>query len=167
MSDPKFVVLLTFHLSFPSHLPHFIPDCNVFPSLHIFVRNSSLLRPYGATDRSLPPLFPFPFSDFSFFFFHFCAFFLLLFITCSSNFPRCIFHLVAFPQQCSPFHIHLFLPHHHPPPATRHRLLFFSFFFLCLQHWLTELEIFAMIFAAAVHDYEHTGTTNNFHIQTR
>ncbi|KAJ8010988.1 hypothetical protein DPEC_G00053540 [Dallia pectoralis] len=24
-----------------------------------------------------------------------------------------------------------------------------------------------MIFAAAVHDYEHTGTTNNFHIQTR
>uniref|UniRef100_A0A668AM67 Phosphodiesterase n=1 Tax=Myripristis murdjan TaxID=586833 RepID=A0A668AM67_9TELE len=34
-------------------------------------------------------------------------------------------------------------------------------------HWLTELEIFAMIFAAAIHDYEHTGTTNNFHIQTR
>ncbi|XP_050181174.1 dual specificity calcium/calmodulin-dependent 3',5'-cyclic nucleotide phosphodiesterase 1C isoform X23 [Myiozetetes cayanensis] len=36
-----------------------------------------------------------------------------------------------------------------------------------LKHWLTELEIFAMIFAAAIHDYEHTGTTNNFHIQTR
>ncbi|KAF2975780.1 hypothetical protein EK904_014630 [Melospiza melodia maxima] len=35
------------------------------------------------------------------------------------------------------------------------------------KHWLTELEIFAMIFAAAIHDYEHTGTTNNFHIQTR
>ncbi|XP_060724543.1 dual specificity calcium/calmodulin-dependent 3',5'-cyclic nucleotide phosphodiesterase 1A isoform X1 [Tachysurus vachellii] len=34
-------------------------------------------------------------------------------------------------------------------------------------HWMTELEIFALIFAAAVHDYEHTGTTNNFHIQTR
>uniref|UniRef100_A0A8C9N9V8 Phosphodiesterase n=1 Tax=Serinus canaria TaxID=9135 RepID=A0A8C9N9V8_SERCA len=34
-------------------------------------------------------------------------------------------------------------------------------------HWLTELEIFAVIFAAAIHDYEHTGTTNNFHIQTR
>ncbi|NXR85248.1 PDE1A phosphodiesterase, partial [Hypocryptadius cinnamomeus] len=32
-------------------------------------------------------------------------------------------------------------------------------------HWLTELESFAMIFAAAIHDYEHTGTTNNFHIQ--
>nr|XP_047917371.1 calcium/calmodulin-dependent 3',5'-cyclic nucleotide phosphodiesterase 1A isoform X5 [Anser cygnoides] len=36
-----------------------------------------------------------------------------------------------------------------------------------LEHWLTELEILAMIFAAAIHDYEHTGTTNNFHIQTR
>ncbi|RXM95227.1 Calcium/calmodulin-dependent 3',5'-cyclic nucleotide phosphodiesterase 1C, partial [Acipenser ruthenus] len=36
-----------------------------------------------------------------------------------------------------------------------------------MVHWLTELEILAMIFAAAVHDYEHTGTTNNFHIQTR
>ncbi|XP_052582240.1 dual specificity calcium/calmodulin-dependent 3',5'-cyclic nucleotide phosphodiesterase 1A isoform X5 [Peromyscus californicus insignis] len=36
-----------------------------------------------------------------------------------------------------------------------------------LKHWLTELEILAMVFAAAIHDYEHTGTTNNFHIQTR
>ncbi|XP_077101256.1 dual specificity calcium/calmodulin-dependent 3',5'-cyclic nucleotide phosphodiesterase 1A isoform X1 [Siphateles boraxobius] len=36
-----------------------------------------------------------------------------------------------------------------------------------MVNWLTELEIFAMLFAAAVHDYEHTGTTNNFHIQTR
>uniref|UniRef100_A0A8D0DZL9 Phosphodiesterase n=1 Tax=Salvator merianae TaxID=96440 RepID=A0A8D0DZL9_SALMN len=36
-----------------------------------------------------------------------------------------------------------------------------------IMHWLTELEILAMLFAAAVHDYEHTGTTNNFHIQTR
>lgn len=36
-----------------------------------------------------------------------------------------------------------------------------------LQHWLSELEIFATIFAAAIHDYEHTGTTNNFHVQTR
>ncbi|XP_069589341.1 dual specificity calcium/calmodulin-dependent 3',5'-cyclic nucleotide phosphodiesterase 1A isoform X3 [Ranitomeya imitator] len=35
------------------------------------------------------------------------------------------------------------------------------------KHWLTELEILAMILAAAIHDYEHTGTTNNFHIQTR
>ncbi|KAM8880574.1 dual specificity calcium/calmodulin-dependent 3',5'-cyclic nucleotide phosphodiesterase 1A [Synchiropus picturatus] len=36
-----------------------------------------------------------------------------------------------------------------------------------MVNWLTELEIFAVIFAAAIHDYEHTGTTNNFHIQTR
>lgn len=38
---------------------------------------------------------------------------------------------------------------------------------LLSQHWLTELEILAMVFAAAIHDFEHTGTTNNFHIQTR
>ena len=24
-----------------------------------------------------------------------------------------------------------------------------------------------MLFAAAIHDYEHTGTTNTFHVQTR
>ncbi|XP_056611515.1 dual specificity calcium/calmodulin-dependent 3',5'-cyclic nucleotide phosphodiesterase 1A isoform X2 [Triplophysa dalaica] len=36
-----------------------------------------------------------------------------------------------------------------------------------VMHWLTELEILAMVFAAAIHDFEHTGTTNNFHIQTR
>ena len=24
-----------------------------------------------------------------------------------------------------------------------------------------------MLFAAAVHDFEHTGTTNNFHVQTK
>uniref|UniRef100_A0A3Q3GQ60 Phosphodiesterase n=1 Tax=Labrus bergylta TaxID=56723 RepID=A0A3Q3GQ60_9LABR len=36
-----------------------------------------------------------------------------------------------------------------------------------MVHWLTELEIFAIIFAAAIHDFDHTGTTNNFHIQTR
>lgn len=35
------------------------------------------------------------------------------------------------------------------------------------QHWLSELEIFATLFAAAIHDFEHTGTTNNFHVQTR
>ncbi|XP_078071634.1 dual specificity calcium/calmodulin-dependent 3',5'-cyclic nucleotide phosphodiesterase 1A-like [Mustelus asterias] len=36
-----------------------------------------------------------------------------------------------------------------------------------IVHWMSELEIFAIIFAAAIHDFEHTGTTNNFHIQTR
>ncbi|XP_076123587.1 dual specificity calcium/calmodulin-dependent 3',5'-cyclic nucleotide phosphodiesterase 1B-like isoform X2 [Alosa pseudoharengus] len=36
-----------------------------------------------------------------------------------------------------------------------------------LVHWLSELEVLACLFAAAIHDYEHTGTTNNFHIHTR
>ncbi|KAK3601324.1 hypothetical protein CHS0354_011925 [Potamilus streckersoni] len=35
-----------------------------------------------------------------------------------------------------------------------------------LVNWLSDLEVFATIFAALVHDYEHTGTTNNFHIMT-
>ncbi|KAI3385899.1 hypothetical protein SNEBB_006308 [Seison nebaliae] len=35
-----------------------------------------------------------------------------------------------------------------------------------LIHWLTEVEKFAVLFAAIIHDYEHTGTTNNFHVQT-
>lgn len=35
------------------------------------------------------------------------------------------------------------------------------------QHYLTEIEVLATIFAAAIHDYEHTGTTNSFHIQTK
>nr|XP_046167810.1 calcium/calmodulin-dependent 3',5'-cyclic nucleotide phosphodiesterase 1B-like isoform X2 [Oncorhynchus gorbuscha] len=36
-----------------------------------------------------------------------------------------------------------------------------------LVHWLTGLEVLASLFAAAIHDYEHTGTTNNFHIHTK
>ncbi|CRL00642.1 CLUMA_CG013902, isoform A [Clunio marinus] len=35
-----------------------------------------------------------------------------------------------------------------------------------LMHWLTDLEIFATLVAALIHDYEHTGTTNNFHVQS-
>ncbi|XP_052561164.1 dual specificity calcium/calmodulin-dependent 3',5'-cyclic nucleotide phosphodiesterase 1B isoform X2 [Tympanuchus pallidicinctus] len=35
------------------------------------------------------------------------------------------------------------------------------------KHYLTEIEVLAIIFAAAIHDYEHTGTTNSFHIQTK
>ncbi|NXN92890.1 PDE1B phosphodiesterase, partial [Rhinopomastus cyanomelas] len=34
-------------------------------------------------------------------------------------------------------------------------------------HCLTELELLATLFAAAIHDFEHTGTTNSFHIQTK
>ena len=34
------------------------------------------------------------------------------------------------------------------------------------MHWLTDLEIFATLVAALIHDYEHTGTTNNFHVMS-
>ncbi|NWI16021.1 PDE1B phosphodiesterase, partial [Crypturellus soui] len=36
-----------------------------------------------------------------------------------------------------------------------------------MLHYLTEIEVLATVFAAAIHDYEHTGTTNSFHIQTK
>ncbi|XP_014253306.1 calcium/calmodulin-dependent 3',5'-cyclic nucleotide phosphodiesterase 1-like isoform X2 [Cimex lectularius] len=35
-----------------------------------------------------------------------------------------------------------------------------------LMNWLTDLEIFATLFAALIHDFEHTGTTNNFHVMS-
>ncbi|NWS09134.1 PDE1B phosphodiesterase, partial [Motacilla alba] len=34
-------------------------------------------------------------------------------------------------------------------------------------HCLSEIELLAIVFAAAIHDFEHTGTTNSFHIQTK
>ncbi|XP_035218058.1 calcium/calmodulin-dependent 3',5'-cyclic nucleotide phosphodiesterase 1-like, partial [Stegodyphus dumicola] len=34
-------------------------------------------------------------------------------------------------------------------------------------NWLTDLEIFAALIAAIIHDFEHTGTTNNFHVMSR
>ena len=34
------------------------------------------------------------------------------------------------------------------------------------QLWLTDVEIFATVIAALVHDYEHNGTTNAFHVNT-
>ncbi|XP_063778636.1 dual specificity calcium/calmodulin-dependent 3',5'-cyclic nucleotide phosphodiesterase 1C isoform X5 [Pseudophryne corroboree] len=67
---------------------------------------------------------------------------------------------VGYTKHKNPYHN---LVHAADVTQTVHYFLFKS----GLAHWLTELEIFAMIFAAAVHDYEHTGTTNNFHIQTR
>uniref|UniRef100_A0A1I8FXM7 Phosphodiesterase n=1 Tax=Macrostomum lignano TaxID=282301 RepID=A0A1I8FXM7_9PLAT len=36
-----------------------------------------------------------------------------------------------------------------------------------LADWLSDVELLALVFAALVHDYEHTGTTNNYHVQTR
>ncbi|GIY48096.1 hypothetical protein CDAR_483521 [Caerostris darwini] len=35
-----------------------------------------------------------------------------------------------------------------------------------LANWLTDIEIFATLFAAIIHDYEHTGTTNSFHVMS-
>jgi hypothetical protein len=34
------------------------------------------------------------------------------------------------------------------------------------QSWLTDLEIFAILIAAIIHDFQHTGTTNNFHVMS-
>ncbi|NWV84659.1 PDE1C phosphodiesterase, partial [Dasyornis broadbenti] len=67
---------------------------------------------------------------------------------------------VGYSKHKNPYHN---LMHAADVTQTVHYLLFKT----GMVHWLTELEIFAMIFAAAIHDYEHTGTTNNFHIQTR
>jgi len=39
-------------------------------------------------------------------------------------------------------------------------------FVLVIQLWLTDVEIFATVIAALVHDYEHNGTTNTFHVNT-
>ena len=31
---------------------------------------------------------------------------------------------------------------------------------------MSDLEIFCLLLSAIIHDYHHTGTTNNFHIQS-
>ena len=36
-----------------------------------------------------------------------------------------------------------------------------------LQHCMNDLEIFAILLSAIIHDVEHTGTTNNFHVNSR
>lgn len=35
-----------------------------------------------------------------------------------------------------------------------------------LISWMSDIEILAILIAAIIHDYEHTGTTNNYHIVT-
>ncbi|CAG0912330.1 unnamed protein product [Notodromas monacha] len=35
-----------------------------------------------------------------------------------------------------------------------------------LMNWLSDLEIFGTLLAAMIHDFEHTGTTNNFHVMS-
>uniref|UniRef100_A0A3B4WU19 Phosphodiesterase n=1 Tax=Seriola lalandi dorsalis TaxID=1841481 RepID=A0A3B4WU19_SERLL len=63
-------------------------------------------------------------------------------------------------KHSNPYHSHV---HAADVTQTLHCLLLRS----GLVHWLTELEVMASLFAAAIHDYEHTGTTNNFHIHTK
>ncbi|XP_044301077.1 calcium/calmodulin-dependent 3',5'-cyclic nucleotide phosphodiesterase 1A-like [Varanus komodoensis] len=36
-----------------------------------------------------------------------------------------------------------------------------------IMHKFTDLEILAIFFSTSIHDYEHTGTTNHFHVETR
>ena len=35
-----------------------------------------------------------------------------------------------------------------------------------LEQWFCELELLALLLAAAIHNVDHTGTTNTFHIQS-
>ena len=37
---------------------------------------------------------------------------------------------------------------------------------LFLQNWMSDLEIFTSLIAAIIHDFDHTGTTNNFHVNS-
>ncbi|XP_018584473.1 calcium/calmodulin-dependent 3',5'-cyclic nucleotide phosphodiesterase 1A isoform X6 [Scleropages formosus] len=67
---------------------------------------------------------------------------------------------VGYSKHKNPYHN---LTHAADVTQTAHYLMLHT----GVMHWLTELEILAMVFAAAIHDFEHTGTTNNFHIQTR
>ncbi|CAD6208668.1 GSCOCG00012751001-RA-CDS [Cotesia congregata] len=57
----------------------------------------------------------------------------------------------------NPYHNNL---HATDVAQTMHYILYKTGF----MNWLTELEIFAAFIAAIIHDYEHTGTTNNFHV---
>uniref|UniRef100_F6VQE6 Phosphodiesterase n=1 Tax=Callithrix jacchus TaxID=9483 RepID=F6VQE6_CALJA len=72
----------------------------------------------------------------------------------------CLRLLLGYSKHKNPYHN---LMHAADVTQTVHYLLYKT----GVANWLTELEIFAIIFSAAIHDYEHTGTTNNFHIQTR
>lgn len=47
--------------------------------------------------------------------------------------------------------------------VTVHQLLFQT----QMAHWFSDLELFSMLFAAAIHDLAHTGQSNQFHINTK
>lgn len=68
-------------------------------------------------------------------------------------------HLLGYCRFRNPYHNNL---HAADVAQTCHHLLSQT----GLMHWLTDLEIFATLVAALIHDYEHTGTTNNFHVMS-
>ena len=39
-------------------------------------------------------------------------------------------------------------------------------YFVQVQDWLSSLEMLSLLFAAMIHDLEHTGTNNIFHKQS-
>ena len=47
----------------------------------------------------------------------------------------------------------------------RHSVLY-CFQLSPFQNWMSDLEIFTSLMAAIIHDFDHTGTTNNFHINS-
>ncbi|XP_033149438.1 calcium/calmodulin-dependent 3',5'-cyclic nucleotide phosphodiesterase 1 isoform X5 [Drosophila busckii] len=57
-------------------------------------------------------------------------------------------------------------PYHNNLHATDVMVTMHYFLYTGLMNWLTDLEIFAALLAALIHDFEHTGTTNNFHVMS-
>lgn len=51
--------------------------------------------------------------------------------------------------------------------AHKHFSIFHVFLFVSSKVWLTDIDVLSAIVAALIHDFEHTGTTNTFHINTR
>ena len=49
---------------------------------------------------------------------------------------------------------------------TRFEVTIFLFTFFFQKNWMSDLEIFTSLIAAIIHDFDHTGTTNNFHINS-
>ncbi|XP_078700583.1 dual specificity calcium/calmodulin-dependent 3',5'-cyclic nucleotide phosphodiesterase 1A-like isoform X6 [Branchiostoma floridae x Branchiostoma belcheri] len=67
---------------------------------------------------------------------------------------------VGYSKYQNPYHN---LVHGADVTQTMHSILFQT----GLVQWLTDVEIFAVVFSAAIHDFEHTGETNNFHVMSR
>ena len=52
------------------------------------------------------------------------------------------------------------------PMQVRKNACHFPLQICTLSQWFTQQELLAAVLAAVVHDVEHTGTTNNFHVQS-